>query len=181
MAKFSVNQDAAWKSIPKGEYNVMVGKAVLKEPKPDPKDPAKEKFPYVEVEMIVLDGEFKDEVFTDRLSLSPKAEARLASFIRACGLAAPGDKGAREFDTEDLIGKPLTVKGDVETFAGQERFRPSSFKVHPDVARLQQDEMNRQAEEARQQQGAAPAVPAPAAAPAKGYAAPARPAVKRPI
>lgn len=163
MAKFRVNPDEAWKSLPKGEYTVMVTNAVVKDPKQG-------EHQYIEVTMEVLEGEFKGENIIDRLSLSPKARPRLASFIRACGLATPGSGGEQEFDTDDLISRVLTVKGDIETFQGVERFRPSSFKMHPDVAKSIEAQLNQGKPAASAPSAAAPA-PAPASAPA---AAPAR-------
>jgi len=185
MAKFMTDPSDRWKTVPKGEYNVMITKAEIKAAKPDRNDPSKEKFDYIEVLMQILDGEYAGEVVSDRLSLSPKARPRLNGFLYAAGLASPDTKGETEFDTDDFPNKFLTVKGDVETFNGQERFRPSSFKEHPDVARTA-------AANASAQQAApapAPAAPAPAPAPAPAQAAkpaapPARPAAapaRRPI
>ena len=177
MAKFSTDPSEKWKTVPKGEYNVMITKAEVKDPKPDPRDPNKEKHQYIEVAMQILDGEYANEIITDRLSLSPKAKPRLNGFLYAAGLAAADAKGEQEFDTDDFVNKFLTVKGDVETFQGQERFRPSSFKQHPDVAAAPA------AEEAPAQSDAdatPPPAPAPAkAAPAKAAApAPAKPAAR---
>jgi pyruvate/2-oxoglutarate dehydrogenase complex dihydrolipoamide acyltransferase (E2) component len=174
MAKFTTDPSERWKTVPKGEYNVMITKAEIKDPKPDPRDPNKEKHQYIEVAMQILDGEYANETVTDRLSLSPKAKPRLNGFLYAAGLAAADTKGEVEFDTDDFVNKFLTVKGDVETFQGQERFRPSSFKPHPDAAAPV-------AEEAAPEAGAdepptpPPAPPAKAAAPVKP-AAPAKPA-----
>lgn len=163
MAKFTTDPSDRWKAVPKGEYNVMVTKAEVKSPRAGEHD-------YIEVTMQIVDGEYQGENVTDRLSLSPKAKPRLNGFLIAAGLAAADSKGEMEFDTDDFVNKFLTVKGDVETFNGQERFRPSSFKVHPDVARTQEA-------------AAAPAEPAPAVsqakpnnpAPQKAPAAPAKP------
>lgn len=180
MGTFSVDPNARYKTLPKGEYEVMVRKAEQKDPKPDRDDPSKEKFPYIEVEMEVIGGEFKGEVMTDRLSLSPKAQPRLAGFIHACGLADPSAKGQQEFQTEDLVNKVLVIKGEPEIFKGFEKFRPTSFKMHPDIARTAEATMNQEAEAARgQAPAAAPAAPAKPAAPA-----PARPSsapARRPI
>lgn len=171
MAKFTTDPSDRWKSVPKGEYNVMVTKAEVKSPKQGEHD-------YVEVTMQILDGEYQGENIQDRLSLSPKAKPRLNGFLIAAGLAAADAKGEHEFDTDDFVNKFLTVKGDVETFNGQERFRPSSFKQHPDVART-----------AAPAEGAAapapaPVAPTPAPAPAPAAQKPQpkpAPAGRRPI
>ena len=151
MAKFTVNPDEGWKTLPKGEYTVMVTNAVMKSPKQG-------EHQYIEVTMEVLEGEFKGENIIDRLSLSPKARARLASFVRACGLAAPGSSGEQEFDTDDLISRVLTVSGDVEVFNGFERWRPAVFKMHPDVRKSIEAQLNQKAQAQ---------APAPAPAPSK--------------
>jgi hypothetical protein len=88
-----------------------------------------------------------------------------------------------EFDTDDFKDKFLTVKGDVETFQGQERFRPSSFKSLATAADPAVTEAAPAAEAAPAPAPAAPAKPAPAAAkpaPAAPKPAPA-PAGRRPI
>lgn len=175
MAKFSSDPSERWKAVPKGEYNVMITKAEIKAAKPDRNDPSKEKHDYIEVSMQILDGEYTGEVVTDRLSLSPKAKPRLNGFLIAAGLADPNTKGETEFDTDDFINKFLTVKGDIEVFNGQERFRPSSFKQHPDVART--------ADAQAAAQGAPPApapTPAPAPAPAPQAQRPPAPAPRPP-
>lgn len=172
MAKFTTDPSEKWKSVPKGEYNVMITKAEIKAAKPDRNDPSKEKWDYIEVSMQILDGEYTGEIVTDRLSLSPKAKPRLNGFLYAANLAAADAKGEMEFDTDDFPNKFLTVKGDVEVFNGQERFRPSSFKQHPDVARTNEAQA---AGSAPAPAPAAPAAAAPApAAPAKPAPAPAR-------
>jgi hypothetical protein len=147
----------------------MIRSADQKEPKPDRNDPTKEKFPYIEVVFEVIEGEYKGETFTDRLSLSPKAAPRLAGFVLACGLVDPSAKGPQELNTEDLIHKVLVVKGDIETFQGFERFRPTSFKMHPDIAKTAEAKMNQEAKEAREQATANQAKPAarPASTPAR--------------
>jgi hypothetical protein len=179
MAKFSTDPSERWKTVPKGEYNVMIVKSEVKDPKPDPRDPNKEKHQYIEVAMQILDGEYTGETVTDRLSLSPKARPRLNGFLYAAGLAAADAKGEQEFDSDDFVNKFLTVKGDVETFQGQERFRPSSFKAHPDAAQPAAEA--EAAPEAGEDQPPTPAPtptpPAKAAAPAKP-AAPVKPAAK---
>lgn len=181
MAKFTTDPSDRWKALPKGEYNVMVTKSELKDPRPDPRDPNKEKHPYIEVTMQVMDGEYQGENITDRLSLSPKARPRLNGFLYAVGLATSDSKGEQEFDSDDFVNKFLSVKGDIEVFNGQERFRPSSFKVHPDVARTQEANMNAQAAEAKTATPAA-AAPAPAPATQKPAPAPAKAApARRPI
>ena len=175
MGSFSVDPNERWKTVPKGEYNVMVTKV-------EQKSPRQGEFDYLEVTMQILDGEYVGENVTDRLSLSPKAKPRLAGFIHAVGLANPETKGEQTFDTNDLVNKFLTVKGDVEVFNGQERFRPSSFKMHPDVARVADPAPAAEAPAAEAAPAPAPApapakAPAPAAAkpqPAKPAAAPAR-------
>lgn len=173
MAKFSTDPSERWKTVPKGEYNVMVTKAEVKTPKQGEHD-------YIEVTMQILDGEYAGENVTDRLSLSPKAKPRLNGFLYAAGLAAADAKGEQEFDTDDFVNKFLTVKGDVEVFQGQERFRPSSFKQHPDAAGTAP------AAEAPAAETPAPATPpakaAAPAAPAKPAAPPAKAApARRPI
>jgi len=181
MAKFTTDPSEKWKSVPKGEYNVMITKAEIKESRPDKNDPSKEKFPYIEVSMQILDGEYTGEVVSDRLSLSPKAKPRLNGFLYAANLAAADAKGEMEFDTDDFVNKCLTVKGDVEVFNGQERFRPSSFKQHPDVARTNEAQAaGTPPAPAPTPTGAAPA-PAPAARPAPAPARPAPAPARRPI
>jgi hypothetical protein len=128
MAKFRVNPSEAWRTLPKGEYTVMVTFATMKQPKQG-------EHPYVEVTMEVLEGEFKGETMVDRLSLSPKARPRIASFVCSCGLIKNVVNEEVEIDTDELIGRVLIVKGDVETFNGVGRFRPSTFRMHPDVAK----------------------------------------------
>jgi hypothetical protein len=168
MAKFSTDPSERWKTVPKGEYNVMVTKAEVKTPKQGEHD-------YIEVTMQILDGEYANENITDRLSLSPKAKPRLNGFLYAAGLAAADAKGETEFDTDDFVNKFLTVKGDVEVYQGQERFRPSSFKEHPDAAKSA-------APAAEAAPAAAPApAPAPAAAAKPAPAKPAPAAARRPI
>lgn len=163
MGSFSVDPNARWKTLPKGEYSVMIRSAEEKTPKPDRNDPSKEKHPYIEVTFEVIEGEYKGETFTDRLSLSPKAAPRLASFVYACGLVDPSAKGRQELQTEDLIHKVLVVRGDLETFQGFDRFRPTSFKMHPDIAKTAEAQMNKEAQEAREREktASAPARPLP--------------------
>lgn len=172
MAKFTSDPSERWKTVPKGEYNVMVTKAEVKTPKQGEHD-------YIEVTMQILDGEYANENVTDRLSLSPKAKPRLNGFLYAAGLATADAKGEQEFDTDDFVNKFLTVKGDVEVFQGQERFRPSSFKQHPDVAKAAPEGAPAAEEAPAAQPPAKAAAPAPAAKPA---AAPAKAApARRPI
>lgn len=175
MGTFNVDPDARYKVLPKGEYAVMVLKVEEKAPKQG-------EFNYLETSMEVIEGEYKGEIMVDRLSLSPKAAPRLAGFIHACGMVDPSQKGSQSFDTNDLINKVLIVKGEPETFKGFEKFRPTSFKMHPDIARTAEASMNSEAQAARD---AAPAAPAPAASkPAAPAPAPSRPAsapARRPI
>lgn len=174
MGSFNVDPDARYKTLPKGEYSVMIRDAQEKDPKPDREDPSKEKWKYIEVTMEVIEGEFKGELMTDRLSLSPKAAPRLAGFVHACGLVDPSQKGSQQYQTEDLLNKVLVVKGDIESFKGFERFRPTSFKMHPDIARTAEASMNSEAQAAREQAPApAPSKPAPAPTPAQTRTAPA--------
>jgi len=158
MAKFSCDPGDRWKVLPKGEYPVMV---ISSEEKKARKEDG---FDYIEVHMQVLDGEFKGEIIIDRLSLSPKAEKRLAGFVYACCMHDPSVKGKQEFDTNDLLNKMLIVKGDIESFNGQERFRPTSFKQHPEAAPT---EAAATEEPAQEEAPPAKAPPAKAAAPAK--------------
>lgn len=172
MGTFNVDPDARYKVLPKGEYAVMVLKVEEKAPKQG-------EFNYLEASMEVIEGEFKGEIMVDRLSLSPKAAPRLAGFIHACGMVDPSQKGSQSFDTNDLLNKVLIVKGEPETFKGFEKFRPTSFKMHPDIARTAEASMNAEAQTAREQAPApAPAVSKPTPAPA-----PSRPAspARRPI
>lgn len=175
MGSFKIDPNERWKTVPKGEYNVMVTKV-------EEKSPRQGEHNYLEVTMQILDGEYVGENVTDRLSLSPKAKPRLAGFIHAVGLANPETKGEQEFDTNDLVNKFLTVKGDVEVFNGQERFRPSSFKMHPDVARTAapaEGEAAPAAEEAPAAE-ATPPPAKPATPPAKAAAPPAKPQPAKP-
>jgi hypothetical protein len=153
MGTFNVDPDARYKVLPKGEYSVMVLKVEQKAPKQG-------EFDYLEASMEIIEGEYKGEIMMDRLSLSPKAAPRLAGFIHACGLADPSMKGTQSFDTNDLLNKVLVVKGEPETFKGFEKFRPTSFKMHPDIARTSEG-ATQEAEPAREQ------APAPAPAPSR--------------
>lgn len=171
MGTFNVDPNERWKTLPKGEYSVMVRSV-------EEKSPRQGEFNYLEVTMEVIEGEFKGELVVDRLSLSPKAAPRLAGFVHACGLVDPSQRGVQQFQTEDLVNKVLVVRGDIETFKGFERFRPTSFKMHPDIARTAEASMNEQAQAAREQ------AQAPVTAPAKPAPAPYRPSStpgRRPI
>lgn len=168
MGTFTVDPNERWKVLPKGEYSVMVQKVEQKAPKQG-------EFDYLETTMEVIEGEYKGEIIVDRLSLSPKAAPRLAGFIHACGMVDPSSKGAQEFDTNDLVNKVLVVKGEPETFKGFEKFRPTSFKMHPDIARTAEAGMNAEAQTAREAASApAPAASKPAPAPARPASTPAR-------
>jgi len=168
MGSFSVDPNERWKTVPKGEYEVMIRSAEEKTPK-------KGEHNYIEVAMEIIAGEFKGDVVIDRLSLSPKAAPRLAGFIHACGLVDPTTKGAQTFDTADLVQKILVIKGEPETFQGFERFRPTSFKMHPDIARVAEGQMNQEAQAARDAKPAEPAKPASQAPASKA------PVARRPI
>jgi hypothetical protein len=158
MGTFNVDPDARYKVLPKGEYEVMIRSAEEKAPKQG-------EFNYIEVAMEIIAGEYKGELMIDRLSLSPKAAPRLAGFIHACGLVEPGTKGVQQYGTEDLVNKVLVIKGEPETFKGFEKFRPTSFKMHPDIARTAEATMNTEAEAARaaKTEPAKPASQSPAA------------------
>lgn len=176
MGTFTVDPNERWKVLPKGEYSVMVRSVEQKAPKQG-------EFDYLETTMEVIEGEYKGEMVVDRLSLSPKAAPRLAGFIHACGMVDPSQKGAQQFDTNDLVNKVLVVKGEPETFKGFEKFRPTSFKMHPDIARTAEAGMNKEAEEARAKEAEAKAEPAKTE-PAKPAVAASRPAsqpARRPI
>jgi hypothetical protein len=170
MGTFNVDPDSRYKVLPKGEYSVMVLKVEQKAPKQG-------EFDYLETSMEVIEGEFKGEIMVDRLSLSPKAAPRLAGFIHACGMVDPSQKGNQSFDTNDLLNKVLIVKGEPETFKGFEKFRPTSFKMHPDIARTSEAAPAEEAPAPAPAPAQAASKPAPALAPQRSSA----PANRRPI
>lgn len=162
MGTFEVDPSERKKAIPPGEYTVAVIAAEVVKAKAAKPGDDKEKFDYVQVDFIVNEGEYKGETFMDMFSLSPKARPRLATFVTELGLAAPGTKGVMSFDTVEMLGRELIVKGKTEEFGGMERFRPTSFKSLAPLAEAAPE--------------AAPAAPAPAPAAPPAAAAPARPA-----
>lgn len=147
MAQFEVDPSKRFRTLPKGEYTVMVTGATIKEPKQG-------SYPYIEVQMVVAEGEFTNEVIIDRLSLSPKAQGRLASFTTAIGLTPPGTNEKVKLDTDDFLNRVLIVSGEPEVFKGFERFRPEVFKMHESTAKQIERQVNNEP-------------PKPAAAPAQ--------------
>ena len=181
MGTFEVDPSERKKAIPAGEYTVAVIAAEVMDPKGKPKEGDEPKYQYVQVDFIVQEGEFKGETFMDMFSLSPKARPRLATFVTELGLVAPGTKGNMSFDTNEMLGRELIVKGKIEEFGGMERFRPTSFKAIAPAAGG--DAAGGAAAPSTPQ--AAPAAPAASAPPARPAAAapPARPAApaRRPV
>ena len=75
---------------------------------------------------------------TETLSLAEKARFRLIAFLKAVGAMDPkSSKGARVvFDAESLVGQWIVIKGTVSEKQGFERFRISSFQMHPKVLEM---------------------------------------------
>lgn len=172
--KFSVDPEDARACVPKGEYVVMVEKIEEKKAKSKPGD-TKEKYPYLEVTMKVVGGQFENWPITDRLSLSPDAKFRIAGFVKACGLAQ--GSGEQEFDTDNFLGAILCLKGDVEESAAfGDSFRPARYWMHPDRAK----ELGLEPTKSPEESGAAVEPTAEAAATTEPAAAPAAPAATTP-
>lgn len=119
MGKFMANPEDRFRTVPAGEYEVIIQKAELV---------TKEgKNPYISVDFVVTEGEHKNQHIFDNISLSEKegAKRRLNGFLYACGM----NRGDGEYDTDELVGMMLTVKCVIEEYNGVERARPSSFKA----------------------------------------------------
>jgi hypothetical protein len=161
MGKIGVNPADASYTLPKGEYEVMVTSSIEKDPKQG-------EHKYCELTFVVsAPAEFANRTFVDRLSYSPKAKARLASFVVACGIIHAGEQGMYDIETDDFKGKYLIVKGEPENFKGFESFRVSRFEMHPSTAAQVEAQINAQKGNAATASAAsAPAATAPATVPA---------------
>jgi hypothetical protein len=155
MSKFTTDPSQSWDCVPKGEYTILIEKADRKKPKEGEHD-------YIECHMRVAEGEFQNRSIVDRLSLSPKARARLSQLVKACGLASANEKGEIEYDTDDLKGCVVVVRGEPEAYQGMEFFRPRRYIMHPTVAAKLEGQV---AQQTGATTGDAPPATAPAAAP----------------
>ena len=135
MAKFNVDPSERSFTLPKGEYEVIVKSA-------EEKSPREGEHNYIEVKLGVTEGQYKNKEVIDRLSLSPKARPRLASFCVACGVVPKDHKGELEVDTDDLKGQILIIHGAPEEFKGFSSFRPSRFEMHPNMAKDVEERLN---------------------------------------
>lgn len=158
MARIKVDPGKAEDSVPAGEYEVMI--LDVEERKPKSNDSG-EKFPYLNVTMKVIAGEYEGRVIFDLLSLSPKSQFKLNAFCKALGYA-PGEQ---EMDTDEWTSRVLVVAAkELEEYKGAARFRPKRYIMHPSVL----EQVKKELEGKTPEGAAAPAAPAPVQAPKVG-------------
>jgi hypothetical protein len=86
--------------LPRGQYLVEVTSS---------EERAGTEFPYLNLEMTVLEGDYADRKVWDSMSYSPKALWKLKSFLLQAGYSEEDIVGSFEVDPEEFIGQEYMV------------------------------------------------------------------------
>jgi hypothetical protein len=114
-----VERTGTYEPVPAGDYQAMITESTMRHPKDgygnqDTSLPA-----YLELKIVIIDGEQKGRQLTDRLNLNNPnemtrkiAKGTLAAILDACGMTTVND-------SSELHNKPLVVKVTVKPGDGQ--------------------------------------------------------------
>jgi hypothetical protein len=108
-----------FEALPEDEYTVVIEKAEMRLPQEDGK------FPYINLQMKVTEGEFKDRVVFNILSFSPKALFRMKQVFENLGIIEEDEQIDVDYDEDsmqvtepELVGVPARVTLGQRTYEG---------------------------------------------------------------
>lgn len=116
--------------IPTGLYNVVIQEI-------DVKPSSKSEFPYLNVKMVISEGEFEGHILYSNVSTHPKAAFKMKEFLVATGVDATALEDEIDINEEELIGADLTVSVIVGQYNGKPKNDIDTFVAPTEAPKVQ--------------------------------------------